>query len=55
MSIGGDHVIVEGFDWDGGYGASVVIEFRDGYDYANYSTLQNCVIDGLTVDPDDNN
>ncbi len=53
MSIGGDHVIVDGFYWDGGYGASVVIEFRDGYDYANHSTLQNCVIDGLTVNPDD--
>lgn len=51
MSIGGDHVVVDGFYWDGGYGSSVVIEFRDGEDYANYSTLQNCAIDGLIVDP----
>lgn len=53
MSIGGDHVVVDGFHWDGGYGASSVIEFRKGTDYANHSTIQNCAIDGLTVDPDD--
>ena len=53
MSIGGDHVIVDGFYWDGGFGSSVVIEFRDGEDYANYSTIQNCAMDGLTVDPSD--
>ncbi|NRR90699.1 T9SS type A sorting domain-containing protein [Winogradskyella undariae] len=53
MSIGGDHVIIDGFYWHGGYGASAVIEFRDGYDYANHSTIQNCALDGLTVDPDD--
>ena len=35
MSIGGDHVIIDGFHWQGGYGSSKVIEFRDGEDYAN--------------------
>ncbi|WP_458629277.1 chondroitinase-B domain-containing protein [Winogradskyella sp. PC D3.3] len=53
MRIGGDHVVVDGFHWQGGYGSSSLIEFRDGEDYANYSTIQNCAIDGLTVDPDD--
>lgn len=53
MSIGGDHVIIDGFYWDGGYGPSTLIEFRDGTDYANHSTIQNCAIDGLTVDPAD--
>ncbi|WP_417860295.1 chondroitinase-B domain-containing protein [Winogradskyella sediminis] len=53
MSIGGDHVIVDGFYWQGGYGSSVVIEFRDGEDYANHSTIQNCAMNGLTVDPSD--
>ncbi|WP_179320452.1 chondroitinase-B domain-containing protein [Winogradskyella helgolandensis] len=50
LSIGGDHVVVDGFYWDGGYGSSVVIEFRDGENYANYSTLQNCAMDGLAVE-----
>ncbi|REE24897.1 poly(beta-D-mannuronate) lyase [Winogradskyella pacifica] len=50
MSIGGDHVIIDGFYWQGGYGSSVVIEFRDGTDYANYSTIQNCAMDGLAVE-----
>ncbi|TVZ57320.1 poly(beta-D-mannuronate) lyase [Lutibacter sp. Hel_I_33_5] len=53
MSIGGDHVIVDGFHWQGGYGASNFIEFRDGYDYANHSKIQNCVINGLEISPDD--
>ena len=53
MSIGGDYVIVDGFYWQGGYGASNFIEFRDGSDYANYSTIQNCAIDGLAISPDD--
>ena len=53
MSIGGDYVIVDGFHWQGGYGASNFIEFREGSDYANYSTIQNCGIDGLGVDPAD--
>ena len=53
MSIGGDHVVIDGFHWKGGYGASNFIEFRDGEDYANYSTIQNCAIDGLGLSPDD--
>ena len=53
MDIGGDHVIVDGFYWKGGYGASNFIQFRDGTDYANYSKIQNCAIDGLAIHPDD--
>ncbi|UMB61050.1 T9SS type A sorting domain-containing protein [Lutibacter sp. A80] len=53
MNIGGDYVIVDGFHWKGGYGASNFIQFRNGYDYANYSTIQNCAIDGLEIEPDD--
>ncbi|WP_159021518.1 chondroitinase-B domain-containing protein [Formosa sp. L2A11] len=53
MSIGGDYVIIDGFYWKGGYGASNFIEFRDGYNYANHSTIQNCAIDGLEIEPDD--
>jgi poly(beta-D-mannuronate) lyase len=53
MSIGGDHVVVDGFHWKGGYGASNFIEFRDGSDYANYSKIQNCAIDGLEISPED--
>ena len=49
MSIGGDYVVVDGFHWQGGMGASNFIEFRDSYDYANYSTIQNCAIDALTA------
>ena len=51
MNIGGDYVIVDGFHWKGGYGASNFIQFRNGYDYANHSTIQNCAIDGLGVEP----
>ena len=53
MNIGGDYVVVDGFHWQGGYGASNFIQFRNGTDYANHSTIQNCAIDGLTVHPDD--
>ena len=53
MNIGGDYVVVDGFHWEGGYGASNFIQFRNGTDYANYSTIQNCVIDGLAINPDD--
>lgn len=53
MNIGGDYVVVDGFHWKGGYGASNFIQFRNGYDYANHSTIQNCAIDGLGIDPDD--
>jgi poly(beta-D-mannuronate) lyase len=53
MNIGGDNVVVDGFHWQGGYGASNFIQFRNGTDYANHSTIQNCVIDGLEIHPDD--
>ncbi len=53
MNIGGDYVVVDGFHWQGGFGASNFIQFRDGTDYANYSTIQNCAIDGLAIHPDD--
>ncbi|MCF7560496.1 T9SS type A sorting domain-containing protein [Sabulilitoribacter multivorans] len=53
LNIGGDYVVVDGFYWQGGYGSSSVIEFRNGTDYANHSTIQNCVMDGLIVHPDD--
>ena len=53
MNIGGDYVVVDGFYWKGGFGASNFIQFRDGTDYANYSTIQNCAIDGLAIEPDD--
>ena len=51
MNIGGDYVVVDGFHWKGGYGASNFIQFRNGYDYANHSIMQNCAIDGLGVEP----
>lgn len=50
LNIGGDHVVVDGFHWKGGYGSSSVIEFRNGTDYANHSTIQNCAMDGLLVE-----
>lgn len=53
INIGGDHVVVDGFHWQGGFGASNFIQFRDGTDYANHSTIQNCAIDGLAIHPDD--
>ncbi len=53
LNIGGDNVVVDGFHWQGGYGASNFIQFRNGTDYANFSTLQNCAIDGLAIDPED--
>ena len=53
MNIGGDYVIVDGFHWQGGIGANNFIQFRDGTDYANHSTIRNCVIDGLRIGPDD--
>ena len=49
----GEYLVVDGFHWKGGYGASNFIEFRNGYDLAHHSTIQNCVIDGLKIEPDD--
>ena len=53
MNIGGDYVVVDGFHWQGGFGASNFIQFRNGEDYANHSTIQNSAIDGLAIHPDD--
>jgi len=53
MNIGGDYVVVDGFHWQGGYGASNFIQFRNGTDYANHSTIQNCAIDGLALSPNE--
>jgi len=53
MNIGGDYVVVDGFHWQGGYGASNFIQFRNGTDYANHSIIQNCAIDNLAIHPDD--
>ncbi|WP_341221923.1 chondroitinase-B domain-containing protein [Polaribacter atrinae] len=49
----GEYLIVDGFHWKGGYGASNFIEFRNGNNYAHHSTIQNCAIDGLGIDPGD--
>ncbi|WP_219009110.1 chondroitinase-B domain-containing protein, partial [Aquimarina litoralis] len=53
MDIAGDFLVVEGFHWQGGYGTSNFIQFRNGTTYAQNSTIQNCVIDGLGVEPGD--
>ncbi len=53
LNIGGDYVVVDGFHWEGGFGASNFIQFRHNTDYANHSTIQNCAIDGLAIHPDD--
>ena len=45
--------VVDGFYWLGGFGASNFIQFRDGTNYAQHSTIQNCAINGLSVNPDD--
>lgn len=47
----GEYLIVDGFHWKGGYGASNFIEFRNGDDHAHHSTIQNCAIDGLGIEP----
>ncbi|EAQ41795.1 chondroitinase-B domain-containing protein [Polaribacter sp. MED152] len=47
----GEYLVVDGFHWKGGYGASNFIEFRNGQDFAHHSTIQNCVIDGLGIEP----
>ena len=47
MNIAGSYLIVDGFYWNGGYGASNFIQFRNGTDYAQNCTIQNCAINGL--------
>tara|TARA_R110002126_G_scaffold142037_1_gene287507 strand:+ start:29658 stop:32306 length:2649 start_codon:yes stop_codon:yes gene_type:complete len=47
----GEYLIVDGFHWKGGYGADNFIDFRNGSENpAHYSTIQNCVIDGVGVE-----
>ena len=53
MNIAGSYLIVDGFYWNGGYGASNFIQFRNGTDYATNCIIQNCAINGLTADPTD--
>ena len=53
MNIAGQYLIVDGFYWNGGFGASNFIQFRDGTTYAQHSTIRNCAINGLRVHPDD--
>lgn len=52
----GSHLIVDGFYWKGGEGASNHIEFRDNgsdVDFGENCTLRNCAFDNLyTVEPD---
>lgn len=47
----GEYLVVDGLHWQGGYGASNFIEFRNGQDFAHHSTIQNCAIDGLGIEP----
>ncbi|GAA3635090.1 hypothetical protein GCM10022397_20820 [Flavivirga jejuensis] len=53
MDIAGSYLVVDGFYWNGGYGASNFIQFRNGTTYAQNCTIKNCAINGLTVSPDD--
>ena len=53
MNIAGSYLIIDGFYWNGGYGASNFIQFRNGTDYATNCTIQNCAINGLIADPTD--
>jgi len=54
LNISGSYVIVDGFYWNGGYGASNFISFRDGSNNAAQNcTIQNCAINNLGVNPDD--
>ena len=53
MDIAGSYLIVDGFYWNGGYGASNFIQFRNGENYAQNCTIQNCAINGLEAEPGD--
>ncbi len=53
MDISGSYLIVDGFYWNGGYGASNFIQFRNGSNYATNCTIQNCAINGLTAESAD--
>lgn len=52
----GSHLIVDGFYWKGGEGASNHIEFRDNGSNVNFGencTLRNCAFDNLYTDEPD--
>jgi len=53
LNIAGSYLIVDGFYWNGGFGASNFIQFRDGSNYAQNCTIQNCAINNLGVEPGD--
>ena len=53
MNVAGDYLVIDGFYWNGGYGASNFIQFRNGTDYAQNCTIQNCAINNLQIHPDD--
>jgi len=56
LNFGGQHLVVEGFFWDGGTGTSDHIEFRrsgSNSDLANNCTLRNCAFDDLSTSGDD--
>ncbi len=53
IDIAGNYLVIDGFYWNGGYGASNFIQFRNGTNYAQNCTIQNCAINGLTAEPGD--
>ena len=53
LDIAGTNLVVDGFYWNGGYGASNFIQFRNGTNYAQHCTIQNCAINGLVAEPGD--
>ena len=53
MDIAGSYLVVDGFYWNGGFGASNFIQFRNGTTYAQNCTIQNCAINGLRAEPGD--
>ena len=53
MDIVGSYLVVDGFYWNGGIGASNFIQFRNGTTYAEHCTIQNCAINGLVAEAGD--
>ena len=53
LNIAGKYLVVDGFYWNGGYGASNFIQFRNGTTYSQNCTIQNCAINGLVAEPAD--
>ncbi len=56
LNFSGEHLIVEGFFWDGGTGTSNHVEFRregSSSDLANNCTIRNCAFDDLSTSGDD--